>query len=419
MYLDQHMTLQWEPLNIYEYISQRRKLDMDTINEYDEQYAQFLTAAHRLASELNTNTEKIVNNRIDSRTNSYYSSTGEGDEYTFFFEFNVLRSRGKILSVFTSVIIYYNCFSAYFDISEDITAKNHGNYLNKLVDWTIYSFNRHRNSGELDALFSNVPVRVYGLPNDMEWTEPELSHFINGINAQSQNVLIYKIRHIDTNTKYRSFSYAFFQGRFWAFFLVVGGLDSGGAHSNLDRVNEMIENISVPVDMKNIDINYYELEEYLARRVAPFEPYRKGEIVFKLDEANTKKFGTKFSNSYSKFLNDYEDKDYVQLLRNLRALLQTAMEEICKQHSLEISKDKTIRRLCDLLVRKKIVDKKMIVWYCAFTSIANPISHNDYSLTDDDFSNEQLKIAILIGTQLISGLGNTVDLVQKSKENQQ
>lgn len=381
---------------------------MGAISEHDEQYAEFLTVARYLASELNINPKKITNDRIDSRINSYYASIGEGDKYAFIFQFNVFRKRGKIYQVVVSVNIHYNCFSARFDVNDDITAKNHGKYLSKWADWVIYSFNQHRNSGGLDALFSNVPVKVYGLPHDMEWTEPELNHFINGINAQPHSVLIYKFRHIDPDTKYRSFSYAFFQGSFWTFFLAIGGLDSGGSHSDLDRVKEMIKNISVSVDMKNIDTNYYELEEFLARRVTSFEPHRKGEIAFKLDEVNAGKFGTRFSSSYSKFLNDYESKDYVQVLRNLRALLQTAMEIVCKQHSLEISSNANIGDLCALLVKEKIVNGRMTVWYCAFTSIANMPSHKDYSPTGDDFSDEQLKTAILIGTQLISGLGDAV-----------
>ena len=51
----------------------------------------------------------------------------------------------------------------------------------------------------------------------------------------------------------------------------------------------------------------------------------------------------------------------------------------------------------------------MVVWYCAFTSVANTPSHKDYSPTGDDFSDEQLRTAILVGTQLIAGLEDAVE----------
>lgn len=378
-------------------------------DKQDEQYNKFLTATSHISSKLKIDPAKVTKNRGEHRAGSFYYSTGEGDENTFCFWFTADRKDDEINRVLASVEIYYNEFSARFEVNDDITANNHGNYLSKWADWVIYSFNQHRNSGGLDALFDNMPIKVYGLPNDMDWTEPELIHFINGINAQPQKVLIYKFRHIDPDTKYRSFSYAFFQGSFWVFFLVVGGLDSGGAHCNLDRVEELIENINVPTYIKNKDIDYYELKEFLARRVAPFEPERKGEITFKLDEVNADKFGARFSGSYSKFLINYENEDYVQALRNLRALLQTAMEIICEQRSFEIDKKSDINKLCSLLVKEKIIDKEMVVWYCAFTSVANTPSHKDYSPTGDDFSDEQLRTAILVGTQLIAGLEDAVE----------
>lgn len=381
---------------------------ISTHNERDEQYDQFLTATDYLSAKLNIIPTSVTKYKAEHRTHSSYLSIGEGDKYTFCFWFTAFREDDKIDQVLASVSIQYNCFSACFVVQEDITEKNHGNYLYKWADWVIYSFSQHRNSGKLDVLFSNVPIKVYGLPNDMDWTEPELIHFINGLHTQSRKVQIYKIKHIDPQTKYRSFSYAFFQGSFWAFFLRVGGLDSGGSRCNLDRVEELIESINVSVDIKAIDADYYELVKFLSEHIEQFKPRRRGEIVFKLDEVNAGKFGTEFSSHYPKFLNDYEDDDYMQALRNLRALLQTAMEIICEQHSLTIDKKPNISNLLSLLVKEKIIDGRMKVWYCTFMSIANTPSHKDYSPTGDDFSDERLRTAILIGTQLISELEDAV-----------
>ena len=148
----------------------------------------------------------------------------------------------------------------------------------------IHSFNRKRNSKDLNVLFSNIPIRVYGIPDDMEWTWPELYYFVNGINAvQTDNVLIYKFRHVDQYTKYRSFSYGFFQGSFWVFFLNVGGLDSGDANRNLEQVENLIESMSVSVTEECIDADYCELEDFLAKRVAPFEPRKKRNGIFSIE----------------------------------------------------------------------------------------------------------------------------------------
>ncbi len=381
---------------------------MSATNEQDNQYDEFLTATDYLSNELKINTANVKKYRYERRASSHYYSTGEGDDLAFVFWFTIYREDDEINHGPVLVKIFYNGFSAYFYVNDDIT-KYHGHNMRQWMDSVIYSFNQHRNSGGLDALFSNMPIRVYGLPNNMYWTEPELIHFINGINTQPQKILIYKFRHIDPHTKYRSFSYAFFQGSFWTFFLEVGGLDSGGAHCDLNKVNEMIKNISVPVDIQDKDVDYPELEKFLAGRVVPFEPKRKGEITFRLNGVKAIKFGAEFSNRYSKFLSNYEDDDYVQALRNLRALLQTAMEIICKQRSFQLDKDPNITKLCHLLKNKAVIDDRMIAWYGAFTSRANVVAHKDYSPTGDDFSDEQLRTAVLIGTQLIAGLEDAVD----------
>ena len=269
----------------------------------------------------------------------------------------------------------------------------------------LHLFNQKRNSKVLDVLFSNTPIRVYGLPNNMDWTWPELHHFVNGINAvQADNVLIYKFRHVDLDTKYRSFSYSFFQGSFWVCFLNVGGLDSGGANCNLRRVEDLIKNMSRPAVEECIDVEYYKLEDFLAKRVAPFEPQKRGLVSFQLSEVVTHKFGPRFALAYSKFLDTYESGDYNQALRDLRAVLQTAMEIICVKKSISVGKSPDINSLRGLLINHNVIDGKMTVWYCAFTQTANTPSHKVYSPSGDDISDERLKTAILIGTQLIAEL---------------
>ena len=97
--------------------------NMSVASDQDEQYAKFLAAADYLSSKLKIDHAKITNHRGDNRAFSRYSSTVEGDEYTFRFSFSIIRRRGKIGHVLASVSIYYNCASARFDVDDDITEK--------------------------------------------------------------------------------------------------------------------------------------------------------------------------------------------------------------------------------------------------------------------------------------------------------
>ena len=130
---------------------------------------------------------------------------------------------------------------------------------------------------------------------------------------------------------------------------------------------------------------------------------------FQLNKITAHKFGPIFSLNYSKFLDTYENGDYSRALRDLRALLQTAMEFICAKKSIPIDSEPNINNLRALLIKKNIMDGKMTVWYCAFTQTANVPAHKVYSPSgEDDVSDEQLKTAIVIGVQLIAELEDTL-----------
>ena len=377
------------------------------IVKMDQQYKAFLDANDYICGELQIDPKRVTTQRGDYKKHSSHFSTCDGDDYTFCLYFESDRDISDVKHMAATIEIYYNNHSAIFRKTEDITHLGaHADFLTKWATYAIHSFNQKRDSKDLNVLFCNTPIRVYGIPNDMEWTWPELYHFVNGINAvQADNVLIYKFRHVDQYTKYRSFSYGFFQGSFWVFFLDVGGLDSGGANRNLKQVENLIESMSVSVTEECIDVDYHELEDFLAERIAPFEPRKRGTTSFQLNKIATHKFGPIFSLDYSKFLYIYENGDYSRALRDLRALLQTAMEFICVKKSIPIDSKPNIDKLRASLIEKNIIDGKMTVWYCAFTQTANVPAHKVYSPSgEDDVSDEQLKTAIVIGVQLIAKL---------------
>ena len=197
---------------------------------------------------------------------------------------------------------------------------------------------------------------------------------------------------------------------FWAFFHNMGGQDSDSRAFTLKRIDTMIAS-NPTTDLRLHDIEYNKFRRFLSENVTTFNYVGKNALSFDVYRGQ-ENFGETFSESYSKFLERYYNREYSQALRDLRALLQMAMEIVCEKKKITVPEKPKISELCSLLVKNKILDGKTTVWYCAFSSVANLAAHGEFP-TKDDLLNQNVKnrtkMVILLGTHLIGELDDALD----------
>ena len=389
----------------------------------DEIFKQFIDASRQISEDLGINHKKVKVDRYETGAIGLsYVASGENKPYRFDFHLKTTTEKSDVTTgkMEASINIRYDEGSVPFWIHEDITElKTHSDFLARWTAWAVYNFNIKHNPVNLDSLFNEMDILVYGIPRNTYPTMTEMQLLMGGVRTiKKGKILIYRFRHVDPTVKYRSFSYAFLVAHddlhyFWVFFPEVGGLDSGGAGHDLQTTEELIKKIKVKTERKYFDIKYNKLEKFLSKHVIAFESRRSGELIFRLGEPSEETLGKEFAKAYSKFEQRYENEQYPQALRDLRALVQESMEIVCEKKNIDIAeiKKRDIGNLSGILVKHKIIDGKLIEWFRAFSSVANLAAHKEFP-SEKDLSNYHLKerilMTLLLGTHLISEIERTI-----------
>lgn len=301
--------------------------------------------------------------------------------------------------------------------------KGHHHFLSRWVSWAIFNFRQTHQKVNLESLFHDVDIRVYGIPGYCDPAEGEAHLLFNGIIAtQKDKVLIYRFRHMDREGYLcRSISYAVFVNPkglsgFWVVFPDNCGLDSGRGHSTYQHFEELIEMLRqrFEVEVRRYDIAYDELETFLLKKSTGFfSVFRTNELDTLLRYSGPVKVLHSSEKEFKKFMDRLEKKEYPQALRDLRALVQQAQENVAKLKNLEYSKisNPDVNKLAAFLIKNKQIDGRLNPWFLAFTSIANIASHGDFP-TKQCMENPVLRTRVLLafhlGIHLLEELDNVV-----------
>ncbi len=385
-------------------------------------YHAFMRAAKQLCDDLDVNYKRVKLERYETRgVGVSYTVEGKGKIYRFTFHLKTETESSDVTKgkMYATLDIYYSDTAAPFFFHEEISnLKMHPNFLERWTAWAVFNFNLKHNPVNLKSLFHGTSIRVYGLPRYTDPTISELTILLNGVaKCQRGKLVVYRFRHVDRDDKYRSFSYAFLVSTdnmhfYWVFFPQLGGLDSGGASEDLRTAEKLISQIShnLKLERKHFDISYEHLVKFLLEHTDSFEriylskPHRQA-----LSRPSEEAFGKDFVEAYSKFEERFAAKAYPQALRDLRALVQHALEITCQKKRIDIStmKDLDISRLSGELIGKNIIDGKLQNWFHAFASIANLASHKVFP-TDKDLERlnlaQRIMMTFQLGAQLISEL---------------
>ncbi len=268
-----------------------------------------------------------------------------------------------------------------------------------------------------------MDIRIYGISEDSPDDEAEL--LFNGLLlTQKRKVLIYKFRHM-TQEDYlqRSFSYAILAtpnnalNSLWIVFPDACGLDSGGAHNSYELFEKLIEKLrkKIGVDLKRYDINYREFELFLSKKAISFDSATREYILkpYKFSMCCPRILSDS-EQDFNKVIEKFEQENYSEALRDLRAIVQQAQMNVIEKLGLKDKKPKkaNVNSLAELLKNEGQIDERIVPMFLAFSSITNVASHTtDFpSIEDmkDSIFKKRIILTIYLGLQLIEELNKII-----------
>ena len=386
---------------------------MDEYAGHEKQYRRFVAATRLICDDLGIHFKGGEINQAESDNGSTYRAYVDG-KYALDFSLDTFVNDGKIWKTLVHISIKYDRGSIPFYEGGDIVEHvNEDGYLERWATRALHNFNLKHHSVNLDALFGETDIRVYGTYDDPILALKEMKCFLNGMRLAETDKPAYRFRHVEGLM--RTFSYGFFvsdgsAAHFWAFFHNMGGLDSGGHNISRKAVEDMIA-ANLSTDMKCVDIEYARLRKFLSGHVTAFNRVTRNTLSFHLNHVSDN-FGAEFSKTYSKFLESCDNGEYSQALRDLRALLQTAMEKVSKKNDVPLPNKPNISKICARLVDHDVLDGEETTRYGLFSLVANVSAHR-ISPTEDDLlyqdTEDRAKTAILLGTQLVNDMDSMMN----------
>ncbi len=385
---------------------------------------EFKKAAVEAALDLNLNPEEIEFRDVETPKIglSYSATILEGvKNFDFFLRTTTDQDDPTTGTMKAFLTIGFTEGGAPYSFSEKLEyIKNHHNFLSRWISWAIFNYRKEHEKTNLETLFYDVDLRVYGIPGYGKPAEEEAKILFNGLlSLEPEKVLVYKFRHIKKdNYLCRDISYAIFVNPafgtcFWAVFPDNCGLDSGGAHNTYRHFENLITELAnkIPVEIRRYDIDYEELNNFLLKHESGFfscqhnnvlEPFHRFfySISILISEEQEKQF-----------IERLEKKEYPEALRNLRALVQQAQENLVIKKEIELppSSERTITKLAGLLIRKGVIDGRLNSWFSAFASIANLASHGNYPTKEEmEESESRILLTFYLGLQLIKEMEKTI-----------
>jgi hypothetical protein len=379
----------------------------------------FIKAAKELASDLEMDSDKIrVRHRETPRIGLDYSAQLYVKEQSFDFHLRTETededpTQGEMTASLN--VSFMEEVNPYFFHENIDYIKGHPNFLSRWVSWALFNFRQEHQKIDLQSLFHDTIIRVYGMSTYTAEQEAEL--LFRGIGAsQKRKLFIYKFRHIRQEDRYRSFSYAvrvdLYHSPFWVFFPNTCGIDSGGAMQTYEHFEKLISLVKskLEVEVKRFDIDYEELEGFLLRNSCGLESITREislQDIYTFSYPRTVLEGSE--TEYKKFLQRLSAKEYPQALRDLRALVQQAEENVAKKKNIDSSRiiSPNVNKLAALLIEEKQLEGRLYPWFQAFTAIANIASHRNFPTKEEleDYTlTKRVLLTVYLGGQLLMEL---------------
>jgi len=388
------------------------------------QWSEFIEAVKQVSSDLDIPEEAVCVEYDVYEPQFFYSASSKRAKppnFTFHVDYTCrARDQGK-LQLYATLEVDFDDHTPAFYMRD---ALGNGSYppdcLIRWAAWAVYQFNLKHNPTNLENLFGETSIRVYGLPHCSHPTLTEMQLFMWGLRKAASPVTVHRFRHLREDDWYRSYSYAIwarteYHGH-WVFFYEAGGLDSGEANRDMEIMEQLILDLKKRANVQNHDIESVILERFLLKWSESFEkvaelkehvPGTELKELFNLSiDESEKVFGSEFSQHLGKIQVAFEAEEYPDALRDLRAVVQDALEYVAEKRGVDITdvREPDVTNLAGKLIKADVLDGRLNQWFQAFASIANLASHGIFP-TRDELVNPQIRMRVLstfvIGRQLI------------------
>lgn len=383
------------------------------------QWSEFIEAVTQVSSDFDIPEEAVSVEYDVHEPQFFYSASSQHTKlpnFTFHVDYTCRARDRENPQLYATLEVDFDDHAPPFYMQN---ALGNGSYppdcLTRWAAWAVHQFNLKHNPTNLENLFAETSIRVYGLPHYSHPTITEMQLLMWGLRKAASQVTVHRFRHLREDDWYRSYSYAIwahteYHGH-WVFFYEAGGLDSGAAHRDMKTMEQLILDLGKRANMQNHDIESAILERFLLKRCEGFErTIRDFDLAtvhrLALDDGLETTFGPEFHKHMRNMETSYENENYAASLRDLRVAIQEALQQIAKRRKVrtaDISRP-NIPRLAQRLKDANVLDELLLPWFFAFTSIANISSHRVFP-TSDDLKDSVMRGRVLtcfaIGRQLL------------------
>jgi len=392
---------------------------------YDINYEEFSKFIENFSNELdfNLNNFSLHSNEIKSQENNlvvYYEAEyiENNNQMSLFVEIVKDDNTKNVRDSRYSLTLGFSDTPAIFYFNHKMGDTNIPYLLDRWLSKCLNEINELKRT-TFEYYFSDSPYLNYGMEGISNTTADlfKITLFGSLSTIDVKKVWIARIRHISKGDLYRSFSYAILpQGLVdWLIFPDSVGLDSGGGRRGYEEIENSIEEAQTVGEIRIIDIDA-SIEEFQSKfkylYIDDFNPHNIDSLYDKVNRITKKdKNLTKFYSEIRRIDKEIETQEYLLVLRDMRALIESLCKYICRIKSIEIRSEKpNINNLSSVLIENEILDPHIKNWFESFNSIANEAAHEidcsnifkmDHEIKDNLFSTT-IKLGEHLVIQLLS-----------------
>lgn len=312
----------------------------------------------------------------------------------------------------------------------EIDSELHLKFILNWIPRISYDFNTWRKPYDIISDFKDSNIKLYPT-NNPKLSETEFDIFLIGyLYTRQNNFWVHSFRYVEDHSNFDvndpfpvSYSFAFLlemgyihedkatsvDKRFitkpahWIFFINTQYTTA----EVKDRINNIIRKIGgIEIKIREHDLDYEVLKHFLGQDKSG---ETQNNFLNEIAEIDKGIFGKEFETEYKNCKDKFFKEDFASAMRDLRALVQTALTKICFKHSLEIGEKPDITNLSGRLRSKEVIKYEIHNQLLAFTSIANYSSHGVfptfYDLEDKIVSNKFF-LSFYLGCYLLKELEN-------------
>ena len=287
-----------------------------------------------------------------------------------------------------------------------------------LADWVIkafHEFNIKARKVDLDSLFKDSELRILGFPGMDHYTL--LTSLLAG--AAQEDIFpptVMRFRHVtgrDADIGVR-FSYVVRVASAWIAFPDIAGLSGGGSYDAYVEIEKAISGLS----SKNIEVTHFDYSEtefmkYFARHSHflgnswDLIDKREELIDFYLSVIVAPAPGepvSKFKAEIEKIDDNIWNEQYPEALRNQRALLQDALQDLMRTRSLVFEDGSRIAQLAGILIEHHVIEPRLKSWFDAYPAFANPSAHGIHPTKkelEDEVVRNRVRVTLSLGKHLL------------------